>query len=153
LFSKTIFILAHNIRSLYNIGSIFRTADAARVDKIILTGYSGSPPQLEIDKTALGATKFVNWEYQPDPLTVIADLKLQGFLIVALEKTKNSIDYRQFKPRFPLCLVLGHEVLGVDKKIIAQADTVIELPMYGQKTSLNVAVAFGISVYKLREIN
>ena len=148
---SSLVILVHNIRSLYNVGAIFRTADAIGVDKIFLSGYSGIPPKKEITKTAIGAEEYVPWEKRENPIELIQELKENGYRIVALEQTSNSIDYREYKPEFPLCLVLGHEVLGVDKKILDLCDDVIEIPMYGKKASLNVSVAFGICVYKLLE--
>jgi len=139
-----------NIRSLYNIGSIFRTADAAGIDKIYLTGYSGRPDrQPQIAKTALGAEKSVAWEYHYHTWQVIEDLKKQGFQIIALEQTKTSIDYRKYKPQQKVALLVGNEKTGLSKQILKRCDKIIHLPMKGQKESLNVAVAFGIISYYL----
>ena len=149
--SSEIFLLLHNIRSLYNVGAIFRTADAAKINKIYLSGYSGTPPRREIGKTALNAEKHVPWEYHLNPFKLLENLKTQGIQIVALEQTPRSVDYRNFISQYPLCLILGHEVLGIDQKLLKLADQIIEIPMYGQKSSLNVSTAFGICVYKLRE--
>jgi len=146
-----IYVLVHNIRSLYNVGSIFRTADAANVNKIFLTGYTGQPPQKEIIKTAIGAEEYVSWEYHQNPVDVLKNLKTEGVQIVSLEQTDQSIDYRKFKTNLPICLILGHEVSGVPSDLLDLSDACIELPMHGKKQSLNVSVAFGIAIYKLTE--
>ena len=144
-------LICPNIRSLYNIGSIFRTADAAGIDKIFLTGYSGKPPNPKIEKVALGATKTVLWQHHWQTWRVIEDLKKKGFTIIALEQTKKSINYKKFKPKFPIALVIGNEVRGISKNILKRCDKIIHLPMSGKKESLNVAVALGIAVYKINE--
>ena len=146
---KGIYVLLNNIRSLHNVGSIFRTSDGARVKKIFLCGQTGYPPREEITKTALGAEECVPWEYYIDPIDCIKKLKKRGIRIVALEQTKKSIDCTKFKPKYPLCMVVGHEIDGVQDKILSLCDAVIEIPMYGKKRSLNVSVAFGIAVYEL----
>ena len=144
------YVILPNIRSLYNIGSIFRTADACGVDKIFLTGYTGRPDkQPKIGKTALGAQDSVPWEYVCQTKRVIERLKKQGFEIIALEQTKKSIDYRKYKPTKNIALIVGNEVTGLPKNILNNCDKFIELPMIGQKESLNVSVAFGIVVYHL----
>jgi tRNA G18 (ribose-2'-O)-methylase SpoU len=143
-----IFTLADNIRSLYNVGSIFRTSDGAMIEKLYLTGFTPHPPRKEIDKTALGATQTVLWEYCSDPLEAIRILKEQHVKICALELTTSSKPYYEIRPsEFPLCLVLGNEITGVSKRIIESADIAVEIPMFGNKQSLNVAVAYGIVVY------
>jgi tRNA G18 (ribose-2'-O)-methylase SpoU len=140
--------MADNIRSLYNVGSIFRSSDGALVQKLFLTGFTPAPPRKEIDKTALGSTQTVPWEYHHDPLTAIAQLKQQKVKICALELTDKSIPhYDLTEADFPLCLVFGNEITGVSKEVIEQADMAIEIPMYGNKQSLNVAVAYGIVLY------
>lgn len=146
-----LYVLAHDIRSLHNVGSIFRTADGAGVSKIYLSGYTGTPPRKEIAKVALGAEESVEWEYIKDPLPVLNDLKERGFALVALELTDSSIDYQSFTPRGPVCLLVGNEVAGVESAFLKRADTHIKIPMRGQKESLNVAVAFGIAVYALSD--
>lgn len=146
---KDIYILLNNIRSLHNVGSIFRTSDGAGVKKIFLCGQTGYPPREEIAKTALGAEDCVSWEYYIDPIDCIKMLKKKGVRIVALEQTKKSVDYRKFKPKYPLCLIVGHEIDGVQKKILELCDDIVEIPMKGEKQSLNVSVAFGIAVYEL----
>jgi 23S rRNA (guanosine2251-2'-O)-methyltransferase len=143
-----VYALLDNIRSLYNVGSIFRTADGARAAGLYLCGYTPHPPRKEIDKTALGATATVPWEYYRDPLDAIAHLKSRGVRICALEHTDRSIPYTELTPdMFPLCLVVGNEITGVSPGILSETDCAIEIPMLGTKQSLNAAVAFGIAVF------
>jgi tRNA G18 (ribose-2'-O)-methylase SpoU len=143
-----IYALADNIRSLYNVGSIFRSSDGALLSKLFLTGFTPYPPRKEIDKTALGATHTVPWEYYKNPLDVVSKMKEQKIKICVLELTNKSIPhYNLTKQDFPLCLVFGNEITGVSKELIEHADMAIEIPMYGNKQSLNVAVAYGIVLY------
>lgn len=145
--------LAENIRSLYNVGSIFRTADAVLLGKLILTGYTPTPPRKEIEKTALGATSTVPWEYFKDPVDAIRNIRTSGVRVVCLEHTDRSVATTSFQPGdFPLCLVLGNEITGISQRVIDECDGAIEIPMHGIKHSLNVAVAFGIAVYELARI-
>ena len=148
-----VYVLCDSIRSIYNIGAIFRTSDGAFIEKIFLTGYSPYPPRKEIDKVALGATLSVPWEYHKNPLDVISALKEKGIKICVLELTDNpKLIWDVSKTDFPLCLVLGNEISGVSKEIIDIADFSVELPMLGIKQSLNVSVAYGIAVYELIRI-
>lgn len=142
-------VILDDIRSLHNVGAIFRTADAVHLEKLFLCGISGIPPRNEIRKTSLGAEESVPWEYVQDAAQVINDLRLKGYQIVALEHTTASIDYRRAKYRFPLCLIVGHEFKGVDDRLVAMADSAVEIPMHGIKQSLNVSVAFGVAVYEI----
>lgn len=145
-----LFAVAENIRSLYNVGSIFRTADAVLLGKLILTGYTPTPPRKEIEKTALGATLTVPWEYYKDPVDAIRTLRKSGVRVVCLEQTDRSVSYTSFQPTdFPLCLVLGNEISGISQRVLDESDGAVEIPMHGIKHSLNVAVAFGIAVYEL----
>lgn len=154
------FIIAHNIRSLFNVGSIFRTADAFNVTKIFLTGYTGRPDNSvhisKIEKVALGAEKFVPWEYNRSAVSVIKKLKKDGTKILALENNILSaidISSAQLKPIFrknSIALILGEERNGVNKKILSLCDYAVEIPMYGKKESLNVSVAFGIAAFCIR---
>ncbi len=146
---QEVYVLLNNIRSLHNVGSIFRTADGAGVKKLYLTGQTGYPPRPDITKTAIGAEEVVPWEYFIDPLDCIKKLKKRGVQLVALEQTDKSIDYRKLKPKYPICLVVGHEIDGVSKEIQELCDAAIEIPMRGEKKSLNVSVAFGVAVYNL----
>ncbi len=144
-----ILALLDNIRSLYNVGSIFRTADAVRLQKLYLAGITGYPPRKEIDKTALGAVETVPWEYAKDSLDLVRRLKAQGTRIVVLEHTSESRSYRDVTYQFPSCLVVGNEVFGVNEEIVKLADEAVEIPMFGSKQSLNVTIAFGIVVYEM----
>ena len=141
--------LLENVRSLYNVGSIFRTSDAIRLEKLYLTGYTGYPPKKEIDKTALGAVDSVPWRHQRDPIEATKELKMNNIPLVALEHTTKSIPYMQFDFTFPCCIMLGNEVDGLSDGLIAQADYAVEIPMYGLKQSLNVSVAYGVIMYHL----
>jgi tRNA G18 (ribose-2'-O)-methylase SpoU len=145
-----IYALCDNIRSIYNVGSIFRTSDAALIEKVYLTGYTPYPPRPEIEKVALGATDAVKWEYIKDPIEAIKKIKHEGIKIVPLEITQNSRNYTEIQiSDFPLCLVLGNELTGVSNDIIALSDFSIEIPQYGFKHSINVSVAYGIAVMEL----
>jgi tRNA G18 (ribose-2'-O)-methylase SpoU len=146
-------VLIDNVRSLYNVGSIFRTSDGAMIQKLILTGYTPYPPRKEIEKTALGSTQSVAWEYIKDPIEAIQKLKKQKVKICCLELTDKSIPYTSVQPAdFPICLVIGNEIVGISKNIITESDSAIEIPMFGFKQSLNVAVAYGIAVFELARI-
>lgn len=145
------YVICDNIRSLENIGSIFRTADALNVDKIFLCGICGKPPHSKISKTALGAENNVSWDHHWHVWRIIDKLKKQGVSIVVLEQTDNSIEHRKFKPKFPLALVVGNEVKGISSSVLKRADKIIHLPMKGKKESLNVSVAFGIAGYYLNK--
>ncbi len=149
--NKKFYLLLDNIRSLFNVGAIFRTADAGGIDKIILTGITGKPDSEKVKKVALGAEETVAWEYFWQGWRIVEKLKKEGFQIVALEKTKGSILYTKFKPKFPLLLILGNEVKGVSKSLLKRADKIIFLPMVGKKESLNVAVAAGIAIYEINK--
>ena len=143
---KEFYVICQNIRSLFNVGSIFRTADAFGADRIYLTGITGRPPRKEISKVALGAEGYIHWEYHRQPARLIKALKKNGVRIVALEQVKNkSIDMRKWKPKFPMALILGYEPKGLPKSLIKLCDDVVEISMFGEKESLNVGVAFGVA--------
>lgn len=144
-----IYGIVDNVRSLYNVGSIFRTADGAGIQKLFLCGITGTPPKTEIHKTALGAEENVAWEYVKDPVEVVQKLKGEGIQIVVLEHTTESIHFQKADFRYPTCLVVGHEHHGISEGIIQLSDQAIEIPMYGLKGSLNVGVAFGIAAYQI----
>jgi len=145
-----IYCLCENIRSIYNVGAIFRTSDGAFIEKIFLTGYTPHPPRKEIEKIALGSTLSVPWEYRRNSLEVINELKSKNIKICALEITdEKKLIYDITKNDFPLCLIIGNEITGVSKELLNLADIAVELPMFGIKHSLNVAVAYGIAVYEL----
>jgi tRNA G18 (ribose-2'-O)-methylase SpoU len=147
--NKKIYVLAHNIRSMHNIGSIFRTSDGAGVSKIYLTGYSACPPRKEIAKTALGAEDFVDWEFHKYPVELIKKLKKDKVQIIALERTGGGTDIFKLEPKYPCCLIVGNEIEGVSEELLALCDKTVEIPMRGLKESLNVSVAFGIAIYAL----
>jgi 23S rRNA (guanosine2251-2'-O)-methyltransferase len=142
-------VLLHDVRSMYNVGAFFRTADGAGAERLLLSGITARPPKNQISKTALGAEESVAWESVADPLTKIASLRGQGFEIAAIETSARSIDLFDWRPRFPLCLVFGHEVDGVAAPLIEACDTHVRIPMLGVKHSLNVATAGGIVLYEL----
>lgn len=146
---KEFFVICDNIRSLKNIGSIFRTADALGVSKVFLCGISGRPPHPKITKTALGAEKTVPFEYHKQTWRLVEKLQAQGVRVVALEQHKKAIDIFAYQPHFPLALVVGNEVKGVSPKVLTQADKIVFLPMRGAKESLNVSVAFGVAGYQI----
>ncbi|MFQ5753286.1 MAG: RNA methyltransferase [bacterium] len=149
MLNAIIYTLVENVRSLYNVGAIFRTADGAGVAKVYLSGITGRPPQREIHKVALGAEENVPWEYYPKSIDIVEKLKQENVQIVVLEATENSLPYDKVDYHFPLCLVVGHEYNGVSPEVMQQADLLVKIPMKGIKISLNVAVAFGIAVYEI----
>ncbi len=150
-----LYIILHNIRSLYNVGAIFRTADAVGVSKIYLTGYTPSPVDAfgnyrkDISKTALGAEKYIPWQKLRYIAVIIKKLKKEKVQIVALEQSKKAVDFREFRPRYPLALILGNEVRGLSKTLLRKCDKIIQIPMSGKKESLNVAVAAGVVLFSL----
>ena len=146
---KRIVVICHDIRSAFNVGSIFRTADGAGVGKIILGGYCAHPPHPKLLKTALGAEQSVPYERVWQTWRAIDKLKNDGYNIIALEKNSQAKNIFKFKPKFPLALVLGNEVKGISKEILKRCDDVVFIPMRGKKESLNVSVAFGAAVYTL----
>jgi tRNA G18 (ribose-2'-O)-methylase SpoU len=145
-----IFVMCDNIRSIYNVGSIFRTSDAALIEKLYLTGYTPYPPRPEIEKVALGSTESVPWEYVKNPVEVLEVLRKQNVKIAALEITSNSRSYNNLNGGdFPVCLVLGNELTGISSEIIDRCDFSLEIPQYGYKHSMNVSVAYGIAVFEM----
>ncbi|MBU1132499.1 TrmH family RNA methyltransferase [Patescibacteria group bacterium] len=146
---RKIIVVANKIRSAYNIGSIFRTADAIGAEKLFLAGYSPTPKnQPKVGKTALGAEKKVDWEHIFNLKPTIEEYKRAGYEIIALELNKRkSIDYRRWKPKNKVLIILGNEKTGILPGIQKQCDKIIHLPMLGQKNSLNVSVAFGAIGY------
>ncbi|MFA6618011.1 MAG: RNA methyltransferase [Candidatus Neomarinimicrobiota bacterium] len=146
---REIYVIADNIRSLHNIGSIFRTSEAAGIKKLYLVGISATPPRKEITKTAIGAEKNVPWEYHADLLPLLKYFKSQKIPILVLEHTDSSKDFQNTDYSFPLCLVIGNEVDGISEEVMDYADIAVEIPMFGMKQSLNVSVAYGIMLYEL----
>ncbi|HVM73417.1 MAG TPA: TrmH family RNA methyltransferase [Candidatus Paceibacterota bacterium] len=150
-------VLLHNIRSAHNVGSIFRTADAAGVSKIYLSGYSPTPidrfgrKSNEIGKTALGGELSIEWEHLKSPHDSIATLKNNEWQIVGVEQDTRAIDYRSFKISKPTLFIFGNEVQGISKALRDACDTLVEIPMHGKKESLNVSVAAGIVLFSLAQ--
>ena len=144
-------IMLDNVRSLHNVGSAFRTADAFRVEKIYLTGITGTPPHREIQKTALGATESVAWEYVESAGQAIQNLKLQDYEILVIEQTNESQPLQSFtlERTKRYCLVFGNEVDGVSEEVIQQADLALEIPQNGTKHSLNISVCLGIVAWEV----
>lgn len=153
-------VIAHNIRSAHNIGSIFRTADGAGVKKIYLSGYTPTPAtndtvylnrsHKDLAKTALGAETNIPWESVEDITRLISVLKGDGYDIVALEQSEKSIDYRSYHPASKIALIVGNEVDGVDAEVMNACDVILEIPMRGNKNSLNVSVAFGVASFAIK---
>jgi 23S rRNA (guanosine2251-2'-O)-methyltransferase len=143
-------ILLDNVRSLHNVGSTFRTADAFRIEKIILTGITGTPPHREIQKTALGSTESVSWEYAENASLAVQALKTKGYKIVAIEQTNESKLLQEFEPMATekYCLVFGNEVDGVSDEVIGLGDLALEIPQGGTKHSLNISVCVGIVTWE-----
>ncbi len=146
---RQIHVIADNIRSLHNIGSLFRTSEAAGIEKLYLVGISGTPPRKEISKTAIGAENNVPWEYHADMIPLLKYFKSQHVPIVVLEHTDSSKSFQKIKYSFPLCLVVGNEVDGISEEVMDYADMAVDIPMFGMKQSLNVSVAYGIMLYEL----
>lgn len=144
-----IIIVLDNIRSLNNIGSVFRTADAFLIKAIYLCGITAQPPHREIQKTALGATETVEWNYFSTTIEAVTELKKLGYKLVAIEQTENSTMLNDFEcsKENPLALIFGNEVLGVEQEVINKVDEVVEIPQYGTKHSLNISVSVGVVVW------
>lgn len=143
-------IVLDNLRSLHNIGSVFRTSDAFAVKKIYLCGITAQPPHREINKTALGATESVEWEYSESTEDVVKKLQKEGYQVMAIEQTKNSISLEDFElNKSKIALIFGHEVKGVQQEIIDLADGALEIPQLGTKHSFNVSVSTGIVLWDL----
>lgn len=152
---KEIFLILENIRSAGNVGSIFRTADAVGVKKIYLVGYTPAPldrfrrANTRIAKTALGAEECIPWEKKESAHEVVSELQKDGVECAALEQSQDAISYKKYAPKGSVALILGNEVEGVSKEALSICDVVIEIPMLGEKESLNVSVASGIALYEL----
>jgi tRNA G18 (ribose-2'-O)-methylase SpoU len=146
-------VILDNIRSVYNVGSIFRTADALGMDKIYLCGTTPAPidrfgrARLDLAKVALGAEKNIEWEYSSSTQDVLKKLKKEKYQIIAIEQGKNSIEPKKIKVKYPVAIVMGSEVEGINRAALKLADAIVEIPMAGKKESLNVSVAFGIAGY------
>ena len=142
-------ILLDNVRSLYNVGAFFRTADAGGCEKLYLCGITGQPSKPAIRKTALGAEETVEWEHSADPRALIEKLREKGCEIAAVETSAVAVDLFDWQPRFPVCVLFGHEVDGLRPELLELCDTFVRIPMLGRKHSLNVATAGGVVIYEL----
>lgn len=147
---KPIVIVMDQIRSMHNVGSVFRTADAFLINGICLCGFTPQPPHRDIHKTALGATESVDWVYYEHTSQAVIALKKQGYTVYAIEQTQGSIPLNQFKKSStPIALVFGNELDGVNQEVIAHCDGVIEIPQWGMKHSLNISVAAAVVLWEL----
>ena len=142
-------VLLDNVRSMYNVGSFFRTMDAAACEKLYLCGITARPPKRAITKTALGSEETVPWEHHADAVALARDLCDCNFELAAIETTPNAVDLFDWQPRFPVCLLFGHEVDGLNTQLLAACDTHVRIPMLGRKHSLNVATTGGVVIYEL----
>lgn len=150
--SKTLVIaVLDNIRSMHNVGSVFRTADAFLLEAVFLCGYTPQPPHRDIHKTALGATETVDWIYFPTTTEAVTGLKNKGYKVLAIEQTEESISLQKFSAdkKEKIAVVFGNEVEGVQNEVLALADGCIEIPQFGMKHSLNISVAAGIVLWEL----
>jgi len=142
-------VLLDNIRSLYNVGSFFRTADCAGAERLYLVGITGCPPHRGITKTALGAEQAVPWEHSWDPWPILNKLRSAGYQIAAIETTPDAIDLYEWEPHFPVCVIFGNELTGIQPGLLEASDVRVKIPTFGIKNSLNVATAGGIVLYEL----
>ncbi len=151
-------LILHNIRSVENVGAMFRTADAAGIDKIYLSGYSPAPldrfgrKRMDMSKSALGAEEYVAWEYKKTISPIIAKLKKEGFYFVAIEQDDKAIDYKKVKTKNKNAFIVGTEVTGIPKNILNKCDVIAEIPMRGKKESLNVSVSLGVALFRILNI-
>lgn len=148
-------LILHNIRSVENVGAIFRTADAAGIDKIYLVGYTPTPidrfgrKRKDLAKSALGAEEFVKWEQKKSIIPLLAKLKKEKYFIITIEQDKNSVDYKKIKTKNKNVFIVGAEVEGLPQNILKKCDVIAEIPMRGKKESLNVSVATGIALFRV----
>jgi tRNA G18 (ribose-2'-O)-methylase SpoU len=148
-------LLIHDIRSVYNVGALFRTADAIGITRIVLSGYSPTPvdrfgrDRTDFAKSAIGSEKTIPWEYRETPFETIKNLKQEGFIIVGLEQDTRSIDYKNVEKVNKMVFILGTETTGMTQELLDTCDVVVEIPMQGMKESLNVSVAAGILLYRI----
>lgn len=155
---KTNVLILHNIRSAQNVGAMFRTAEAGGISKIYISGYTPAPidkfgrERSDISKASLGAEKYIDWEYFKTINPILKKLKKEGYFIVGVEQTKNSIDYKKVKYQNKNAILTGNEVDGISKSILTKCDIITEIPMAGRKESLNVSVAFGIFLFRFLDL-
>ena len=149
-------VVLDNVRSQHNVGAVFRTADAMRIERVILCGICCCPPNQEIHKTALGAEESVEWQYYKDTLDAVKDLQSQGYTVYAVEQAHDSVTLEEIAEQTansqkPIAVILGHEVFGVQQEVVDNCTQCIEIPQYGTKHSMNVSVTAGIVMYRLSE--
>jgi len=146
-----IVVVLDNIRSLNNIGSVFRTGDGLRIEEVVLCGITATPPNKDIHKTALGATESVNWRYFEDTMEAITDLRQKGYTIVSVEQAEKSISLEKFEVEAnkKYALIFGHEVKGVNQQVVSCSDCCIEIPQFGTKHSFNISVSAGMVLWEL----
>ena len=144
-------IILDNIRSLHNVGSVFRTSDAFLIEKIYLCGITATPPHKDIHKTALGATDTVSWQYEKDALTLVQKLQKENFKVISIEQTENSNSLQDFDltSSEKIAVIFGNEVKGVQQQVVDESDVVVEIPQFGTKHSLNIATSVGIVIWEL----
>lgn len=142
-------LVLDNVRSMHNVGSVFRTGDAFLIEKLVLCGITGSPPHREIQKTALGATESVAWEHTENTLTALQKLRKEGYKLIALEQTTSSVSLQDFQPTAGerYALIFGNEVYGVQQEVIEFVDACVEIPQFGTKHSFNISVSVGIILW------
>ncbi len=148
-----LYVLLENIRSTYNVGSIFRTCDAAGIDTLYLTGYTAYPPHPKLNKTALGSLSSVHWQYHKDALTIAQKLHNKNIELIAMESGKNAKSLFDVTITQDTCLVFGNETAGISPELIQVCDQILTIPQFGKKESLNVSVAAGISMYEFTRKN
>lgn len=155
---KSNILIIHDVRSVQNVGAMFRTADAAGVDKIYLTGYTPAPldrfgrKRGDLAKSALGAEEYVPWEQKKSATLLLTKLKKEAFQIIAIEQDKKSIDYKKVKLKARNAFIVGPEVTGIPKDVLKKCDIIAEIPMRGKKESLNVSVALGVALFRILNI-
>ncbi|MFB6231105.1 MAG: TrmH family RNA methyltransferase [Salinibacter sp.] len=143
-------LVVHNVRSIHNVGSMFRTSDAARIEHVHLTGFTGTPEHKDLHKTALGAQDTVEWSQHDEAVPLLHDLRSDGYTLAALEQTDETRRPRRMRAEdYPVALVVGNEVRGIEPALLDVVDLALEIPQYGAKISLNVSVAYGIAAYDL----
>lgn len=151
-------LVLHNIRSAHNVGAMFRTAEAAGISKIFLTGYTPTPldkfnkPRADISKSALGAERMIPWESAKTIAPVFKKLKSENYTLVGIEQSSTSVDYKKVHVKTNIAFVMGNEVLGISPALLKKCDVVAEIPMKGRKESLNVSVAFGIAIFRILNV-
>ena len=148
-----IYIILDNVLDTYNVGAIFRLADAVAAEKVILCGETETPPHTRIKKASINTTEWVAWEYAETAISAVASIKYEvlGIKIIAIEQSTKSVQYDKVDYPFPLALVVGNETIGVSQEVLKIADQIVELPMWGVNKSLNVMVSLGIVLYKMME--